>query len=285
MVAENPCSYSKPITPIQGSVDVNITKENDRVDTESCFSSESLNKYAKYNEWPAKLPAKRCFLNIKSDSNSVELCMVAHFHRNYHLKRLASAETKKQRETIQRSLRLRPTKHYRTINRYERYFKFPGTIESPMRIDDFDEIEKETNTEIFLYGIYSENDKHDIKVIRRGNNSMVSEKRRIYLCALIRNEDAVNDDINHVVLIKNIQAFIGCFRSPHEHIIKEICGMGGVTLCRKHEAELISILPMEFNSMYDVAMACELASIYRVLGGKDIDESMANYLKTGVVGS
>ena len=199
------------MTPIQHSVDANITKENIRVDTESCFNSESLHKYAKCIEWPAKLPANRYFLNIKTENNSVELCMVAHFHRNYHLKRLASAETKKQREAIRRSVRLRPVKHYKTINRYERYFKFPGTIESPMRIDDFDEIEKETNTEIFLYGIYSENDKHDIKVIRRGNNSMVSEKRRIYLCALIRNEDAVNDDIHHVVLIKNIQAFIGCF--------------------------------------------------------------------------
>ena len=215
METENPCSYSKLMTPMHDSVDANIPKENGRVDTETYFNSRPLYKYAKCIDWPAKLPAKQYFLNIKTENNSVELCMVAHFHRNYHLKRLASAETKKQRKTIRRSLRLRPTKHYRTINRYERYFKFPGTIESPMCICDFDEIEKETNTEIFLYGIYSENNRYDIKVIRRGNNPDVSEKRRIYLCALIQNEHADNYDINHVVLIKDIQRFIGCFRSPH----------------------------------------------------------------------
>ena len=48
--------------------------------------------------------------------------------------------------------------------------------------------------------------------------------------------------------------------------------MGGVTLLRKHQAELISVLPMEFNSIYDVVMSCELASTYHILGAKDIDE-------------
>ena len=212
MDTENPRSCSKLMAVMHDGVVVNMTKEKGRIDTESCFNSKPLHKYAKYIDWPAKLPAKGYFLNIKTESNSVQLCITAHFDRNYHLKRLAKAETKKQREAIQRSLRLRPTQHYRTINRYGRYFKFPKTIKSPMCIDDFDKIEKGTNTEIFLYGIYSENDKYDIKVIRRGNNPMVSEKRRIYLCALIQNEDADNDDINHVVLIKDIQRFKDCFR-------------------------------------------------------------------------
>ena len=272
MDTENPQSCSKLMTPMDDSVVANITKENGRDDTETCFNSEPLHKYAKYIEWPAKLPGKRYFLNIKTDSNSVQLCITAHFDRNYHLKRLAKAETKKQREAIQRSLRLRPTQHYRTINRYRKHVKFPKTIKSTMCIDDFDKIEKGTNTEIFLYGIYSENDKYDIKVVRRGNNPKVPEKRRIYLCALIQNEDADNDDINHVVLIKDVQRFIGCFRSPHEHNMKEIYGMGGVTLSRKHQAEMISMLPMEFNSECEIALSLESAFINHLLGFEDIDE-------------
>ena len=212
MDTENPRSCLKLMTEMHDGVVVNMTKENGRIDTESCFNSKPLYKYAKYIDWPAKLPAKGYFLNIKTESNSVQLCITAHFHRNYHLKRFASAETKKQRKTIKSSLKLRPAKHYRTLNRYGRYIKFPETIKSPMCISDFDKIEKEAYIEIFLYGIYSKNDKYDIKVIRRGNNPKVSEKRRIYLCALIQNEDADNDDINHVVLIKDIQRFKGCFR-------------------------------------------------------------------------
>ena len=279
MDTENSWSCSNLVTSMHESDVTNITNENGRVDTESCFKSEPLHKYAKYIEWPAKLPAKRYFLNIKSDSDAVQLCITAHFERNYHLERLKKAETKKQREAIQRSLRLRPTQHYRTINRYGKYVKFPKTIKSPMYIDDFDKIEKETNIEIFLYGIYSENDKYDIKVVRRGNNHKVSEKRRIYLCALIQNEDAENEDINHVVLIKDIQAFIRCFRSPHEHYMNEVYGMDGVMLSRKHQAQLISMLPMEFNCACDIAMSYELALIYHILRVVDIDEWMANYLK------
>ena len=104
MVTENPRSCSKLMTVMHDGVVVNMTKEKGRIDTESCFNSKPLHKYAKYIDWPAKLPAKRYFLNIKSDSDAVQLCITAHFERNYHLERLKKAETKKQREAIQRSL-------------------------------------------------------------------------------------------------------------------------------------------------------------------------------------
>ena len=41
--------------------------------------------------------------------------------------------------------------------------------------------------------------------------------------------------------------------------------MDGVTLSRKHQAELISMLPMEFNYACDMAMTCGLATeIYEI---------------------
>ena len=175
--------------------------------------SKSVKKYAKYLEWPDKLPGIKHVINIKTDTDCVELSMVAHFERNKHLNRLDEAETEEKRKEIKKSLWLREARHYRSVNQYGKYFTFPKDIKSPVTLDDFDKIEKKTNTDLTLYGMFSENEDYDIKIIRKGNNPNAPSDRKIFLCALFRDEEGDDDDIHHVTLIKDLRAFIRCIRT------------------------------------------------------------------------
>ena len=156
-----------------------------------------MKKYGRYKTWPDKLAGVKHVMNIKTENDCMELSMVGHF----------VYKTKKH------GRKLRPAKYYRSINRYNTYFEFPKNINSPITLDNFDLIEKKTNTEITLYAVFNENDEYKIKILRKGNNpTNVGEERKIFLCALMQDTDEKNLDIYHIVLIKDIQKFIKCIR-------------------------------------------------------------------------
>ena len=156
-----------------------------------------MNKYGRYIPWPKYLAGVKHIMNIKTENDCMELSMVGHFEN----------------KTKKHGGKLRPAKYYRSINRYNTYFEFPKNINYPITLDNFDLIEKKTNTEITLYAVFNENDEYKIKILRKGNNpTNVCEERKIFLCALMLDTDGENLDICHIVLIKDIQNFIRCIR-------------------------------------------------------------------------
>ena len=91
------------------------------------------------------------------------------------------------------------------------YFTFPENVSQPVSLHDFGKIEKATETSIWLYQVVKIGKSHDIRLLCKGNNPSVDPERIIHLCLI--------EDSDHIVLVKEIQKFIGCAR-PAKYSIK-----------------------------------------------------------------
>ena len=139
---------------------------------------------------PSNAPGRNCVINIKTQHDCVELSMVASFHHD---------KVKTKRNLFRAS-------HYEKVR--GKYFTFPSHLKNFITLENFDAIEKHTNTRIFIYHLtnnkFKNKNNYEIRIVRRGKNQNVSEDRYIYLCIIT--------DSNHVCCIKDIQQFIKVIR-------------------------------------------------------------------------
>ena len=146
----------------------------------------NINKYNGYKKkfihYPSKLPGKNYVLNIQTEFNCVELSMIAHF---------LNPESSK----------AKPASFYEQYR--GKYFNFPKSVNTEIKLEDFNYIEKATDTNIILYNISTKGkNEYDIRVVYKGNNSSVCKSRHIHLCSFDQ----------HVALIINIQNFLHLIR-------------------------------------------------------------------------
>ena len=159
-------------------------------------TTRNMKSYGSYVEWPKGVPGSKHVVNIRTTNDCVKLSMVAHFCHQ-EVQKLKNC----QREAVVYKKKVGD------------YFNFPTDIPTPISIENFDKIEKQTLTDIWLYQV-SKNDKtHSIRLLRKGKNSSAPPNRVIHLCQI--------DDSDHLVLIKNIEPFIRCIR-PSNYSKKEI---------------------------------------------------------------
>ena len=140
-----------------------------------------------YVKWPKGVPDSRHVVNVYTDNDCVRLSMVAHFcHEEVRNLKNIKDEAKVYKKKL------------------GDYFYFPTDTPTPISIENFDRIEKQTLTDIWLYQISKNNKSHSIRLLRKGKNSFAPPNRVNHHCEI--------DDSGHLVLIKNIQLFIRCIR-------------------------------------------------------------------------
>ena len=170
-------------------------------------NTHSIKKYGRTETkrfaYPPKCPGSHFIININTDSNCVELSMIAHFDFLENNKGLDE-----RRKTL---------KHYKNLR--GKYFNFPQTLDL-VTLGDFDRIENQTNTNIILYSLdYGDNTNEiEFNLLRKGNNPNTHSNLEIHLCQLL--------DTNHIFLITNIQKYLQLVKYTHKgrvNVNKEIC--------------------------------------------------------------
>ena len=164
--------------------------------------------------YPKKIPGSHHIININTDTNCVEFSMIAHFMRINGEHNLTTPFCEKT---------------YRDLR--GKYFNMPDNVKTPIAINDFEKIEKSSNTNITIYRLYKreylkkqngEND-YAVRIIRKGTNMTAPPERHIYLLQLL--------DYNHVTLIVDIQAFLrivlrgGCGSYKNSSVCKLCLGV------------------------------------------------------------
>ena len=154
------------------------------------MSQKKRKKIGNYVPYPSNLNGGSFILNVNTEKNDcVRTAMVLHFIKDRY---------KKTRYVKKKRMLLSDSKN--------KYFQFPVNIPKPISIENFDKIEKETNTNLYIYKIGKDNQGDDnLELIRVGNNPKVDEKRWIYLVQIQNN--------NHVALITDVQKYIINIRS------------------------------------------------------------------------
>ena len=174
----------------------------------------TLKKYgssSKMYKYPVKCPGLFDIINIDTESDCVQLHMIAHFE---HLENKSASKKAKSH------------RHYR--NKIGKYFTFPENIESFVKLEDFNKIEKATNTNIILYKLSHSKNNFQLSLLRKGGNKDVEPSRYIHLCQLL--------DEDHVFLITNIQHYINLVKYGRFNRLnreKSICRFCMAKICKK----------------------------------------------------
>ena len=170
-----------------GVKELNMVFMNGAVDVRGGTNREiTVPCYGSYIPWPANTPGESCIINIKTEKDCVQLCMIAHFLEGKNV--------------------LTPESYFE-INEVRKLVNFPSDINTPISLDKFEHIENFTNTSIFLYAFYGQGKKKSLGLVRRGRGKTTDRSRWIYLLSL---------DNTHVVLINNIQEFIKLSRKSNK---------------------------------------------------------------------
>ena len=148
---------------------------------------KTVNSFGKFKfEYPSNVAGVRNIINIRTDINCVEYCMIAHFLLEERI------------HPLYNSMHLIEYQKRRGV-----YFNFPNTVKSPIALSDFNIIEKATHYSIFVYNlrmVKNNFSKHKIRVIRTGKNLNAPSNRIIYLLQI--------NDPKHVMLIQDIDTYL-----------------------------------------------------------------------------
>ena len=153
---------------------------------ETGMKIKKIHAFGEYASWPKNARGSKSVINIKTQHSCVELSCIAHF---------LYQKCKKEKKTLKRMQEPDTYSKYRN-----KFFKFPFRSDQKISIEQFNKIEKSTDTSISLYHIYEIGSESYIRLLRRGKNNKVSKERKINLIKICNS--------NHVALIKNWNLFI-----------------------------------------------------------------------------
>ena len=141
--------------------------------------------YGTYCDYPTNLNGIDSIINFQSNGDCVRTAMLIHFEKE---------NFKKARRHLAKQSVLKSAANKK--------FDFPADINVPIALEDFDRLEKLTNTNFWIYQVKRKRCKgrYKLRLTRVGNNPNVPPDRYIYLCQ-------INDE-NHVALIDDVQNFI-----------------------------------------------------------------------------
>lgn len=130
--------------------------------------------------YPAKYPGNHFLININTENNCVEYCLISHFLK----------------QNNGRAYSERTYRRHRNI-----FFTFPD-IQTPVKIEDFSKIERATECNIFLYNLSREKngDAYTLKLLRKGENKSALPKNQVALLQL--------EEIQHVCLIYDLEKYL-----------------------------------------------------------------------------
>ena len=178
---------------------------------------KTVKSFGKFEfEYPSNVAGVRNIINIRTDINCVEYCMIAHFLLEERI------------HPLYNSMHLLEYQKRRGV-----YFKFPNTVKSPIALSDFNIIEKATNCSIFIYNLRTEKNnssKYKVRIIRTGRNSNAPSTRIIYLLQI--------NDQKHVMLIRDIDTYlcnILSIKSARDKVKESICKL---CLCKVISSQL-----------------------------------------------